>query len=210
MAYDLQEQDQLDAFRAFWKQYGNTILLALTLVLLAVGGWRGWAAYQQRQATTAAGLYAQLEEAVRTKNLERLKEATQTLTDQYGRTVYGGMAALLAARSHAEAGDVAAAKAALKWAVERASESEIKLVARLRLAGLLLDEKAYDDGLALLTGVEAGAFEPLFADRRGDLLQASGRTDDARSAYRAALERLEPNAALRPWVQIKLDALGGA
>ena len=209
MAYDLQEQDQLDAFRAFWKQYGNIILLALTIVLLAVGGWRGWTAWQQRQATAAAGLYAQLEEAVRAKNLDRLKEASQTLTDQYGRTVYGGMAALLAARSHVDAGDATAAKSALKWAVERASEPEIKLLARLRLAGLLLDEKAYDDGIALLTGVQAGAFEPLFADRRGDLLQASGRTEDARSAYRAALERLEPNAALRPWVQIKLDALGG-
>jgi predicted negative regulator of RcsB-dependent stress response len=78
------------------------------------------------------------------------------------------------------------------------------------LAGILLDEKAYDEGLKLLSVTDAGVFEGLFADRRGDLLVAQGKVSEARAAYQLSLQKLEANSALRPIVQLKLDAIGGA
>ena len=35
MAYDLQEQEQLDELKAWWGKYGNLILTVATVVLLA-------------------------------------------------------------------------------------------------------------------------------------------------------------------------------
>ncbi len=210
MAYDLQEQDQLDAFKAFWNRWGNLLLTLVTVVLLAIAGWRAWGWWQQKQAVEASVLYDQLRDAVEKKDVAKVKQTSGPLFEKYAGTVYGSMGALIAARAYHDAGDLKAAKAPLQWAVEHAKDPEHRMLARLRLAGILLDEKAYDEGLGLLSVDAAGAFAGAFADRRGDLLLAQGKRDEARAAYRTALERLERGAALRPLVQMKLDALGGA
>ena len=210
MAYDLQEQDQLDAFKAFWNRYGNLLLTVVTVVLLAVAGWRAWGWWQQSQASAAAALYEQLQQAVEKKDVALVKQASGELFEKYSATVYGSMAALVAARAYHDAGDLRAAKAPLQWAVDKGRDPEHRLLARVRLAGILLDEKAYDAGLALLAVEAPAAFAGAFADRRGDLLLAKGKRDEARAAYAKALEALDGNAALRPLVQLKLDALGGA
>ncbi|MFZ4759659.1 MAG: YfgM family protein [Burkholderiaceae bacterium] len=210
MAYDLEEQDQLDALKAFWNRWGNLLLTIVTVVLLAVAGWRGWGWWQQKQTAEASVLYEQLRDAVEKKDIGRVKQTSGPLFEQYAGTVYGSMGALLAARAYHDAGDLRGAKAPLQWAVDGSKDPEHRLIARLRLAGILLDEKAYDDGLKLLAVDDAGSFTGAFADRRGDLLLAQGKRDEARSAYKLALEKLDRNAALRPLVQMKLDALGGA
>lgn len=210
MAYDLQEQDQLDAFKAYWAKYGNLLLTVLTVVLLAIAGWRGWGWWQQKQSVEASVAYDRLRDAVEKRDVARVREAQGLLFEKYSGTVYGSMGALLAARAHHDAGDAKAAKAPLQWAVEHSKDPEHRMIARLRLAGILLDEKAYDEGLALLSVPQAGAFAGAVADRRGDLLLAQGKRDEARAAYTSALEALERNSALRPLVQMKLDSLGGA
>lgn len=210
MAYDLQEQDQLDAFKAFWNRYGNLILAVVTVVLLAVAGWRGWGWWQQKQSSEAAVVYEQLRDAVERKDVNKVKQTSGQLFESYGGTVYGSMGALVAARAYHDAGDLKAAKAPLQWAVDKAKDPDHKLIARLRLAGILLDEKAYDEGLKLVAAEGAGRYAGSFADRRGDLLLAQGKRDEARVAYKDALARLEPGSALLPLVRMKLDALGGA
>jgi predicted negative regulator of RcsB-dependent stress response len=210
MAYDLQEQDQLDAFKAFWNKWGNVILTVLTVILLAVAAWRGWGYWQQKQAAQASGVYDQLTAAVQARDIAKVKQASGELFERYSGTVYGSMASLVAAKAYVDAGDLKAARAPLQWAVDKAADPEYRMLARLRLAGVLLDEKAYDEGLQVLTVAEPGVFAGAFADRRGDLLMAQGKTDPAREAYREALKKLEASSALRPIVQLKLDALGGA
>lgn len=210
MAYDLQEQDQLDAFKAFWKTYGNLLLTVVTVVLLAIAGWRGWAWWEHKQSVEAAGVYDELRAAFERKDIDKVKLAAGTLFEKYPGTVYGSMGALLAARAHHDAGDLRAARAPLEWAVANAKDPDHRMIARLRLAGVLLDEKSYEDGLKVLAVAEPAGFAGSFADRRGDLLLAQGKRDEARAAYRDALGRLEPGDALRPLVQLKLDALGGA
>ncbi len=210
MAYDLQEQDQIDAFKAFWNKYGSLLLTVLTVVLLAIAGWRAWGYWQQKQAAGASVVYEQLREAVERKDISKVKQASGELFEQYSGTVYGSMGALVAAKAYFDAGDLKAAKAPLQWAVDKAKDPEHAMLARVRLAGILLDEKAYDEGLKLLSVTDAGVFEALFADRRGDLLAAQGKLAEARSAYQQSLKKLDSNSALRPIVQLKLDAIGGA
>lgn len=210
MAYNLEEQEQIASLRAFWDRYGNFILTIVTVVLLAIAGWRGWGWYQARQAGQAAAVYERLRVAVEAKDVAKVKETSGTLFESFGGTVYGPMAALLAAKSYQEAGDLKAAKAPLQWAIDKSREPEFGHLARLRLAGILLDEKAYDEGLKLLPMESAGSFAGAYADRRGDLLLAQGKTEDARAAYKLALDKLQERSALRRLVQVKFDALGGA
>lgn len=209
MAYDLEEQEQIDNLKSFWNQYGNFILTALTVVLLGIAAFRGWGWYQVRQAGQAAVVYEQLQTAVERKDIAKVKETAGTLFESYGRTVYGQMAALLAAKAYHDAGDVKAAKAPLQWVIDKGQDEEFRQIARIRLAGILLDEKAYDDGLKLLPMESAGKFAGEFGDRRGDLLLAQGKPEEARAAYKLALEKLDERSPLRRAVQLKLDGLGG-
>jgi len=213
MAYNLQEQDQIDELKAFWTTYGTAILAAITLALLAVAGVRGWNWYESRQATAAAGLYSELSHAVQNRNVEQVKQRSEDLFKQYGGTAYGQMAGLMAARAYADAGDPAGAKNSLQWVIDNGQDAEFKQLARLRLAGLLLDEKSFDAALKLLDPADAGKMNAelvgAFADRRGDVKLGQGDKAAARAEYEKALQTLPPSSPLRQLVQVKLDALGG-
>lgn len=210
MAYDLEEQEQLENIKAWWRQYGNFLTWLLIACLLAFAGWNGWKYWERKQAGEAAVLYEQVLKAAEARDADRVKRAAGDLEQKYGRTAYGPMSALVAAKVLYEAGDLAGAKAQLQWAVDH-GDSEYAHLARIRLAGVLLDEKAYDQGLALLKDEPPAAFVALYADRRGDLLAAQDKRDDARRAYQQALDKLSANdVAMRQIIQFKLDALGSA
>ncbi len=211
MAYDLEEQEQLESLKHWWRDNGNMVTWVAIVVLLAAAAWLGWKNWQRRQAGEASVLYEQVQKAVDAKDAEKIKRAAADMEDKFGRTAYAQMTALSAAKALYEANDAAGAKAQLQWTIDHAGDDEYKAVAKLRLAGLLLDEKAYDQGLALVSGDVAPAFAALYADRRGDLLAAQNKKDDARAAYKLALEKFgQADAAARQIVQFKLDALGGA
>ena len=207
MAYDLQEQEQLDELKAWWKKYGNLILTVVTIVLLAFAAHNGWRWYQRSQAEEAAGVYAELERAMAARETERVNTLSTTLTGRYGRTAYGPMAALQAARWYTESGDTAAARARLQWVIERADHPEIVAIARVRLAGVLLDEKQFDEALKVLDGASSTIHATAIADRRGDILFAQNKIDEARTAYRDALAKAAAEHPLRQIIQLKLDAL---
>ncbi|TKC90235.1 tetratricopeptide repeat protein [Trinickia terrae] len=203
------EQESIESFKAWWAQWGNATTWIVLIALVAAAGWNGWNFWQRRQAAEAAVFYEQVQQAVASGDKAKVARAAADMEDRYGGTAYGQMTALAAAKALYDAGDEAAAKAQLQWAVDHAKDDEYKEIAKLRLAGLLLDEKAYDQGLALLGGTPPDAFKGLVADRRGDLLTAQGKRDDARAAYQLALESLtkgDPSA--RQLIQFKLDALG--
>jgi predicted negative regulator of RcsB-dependent stress response len=208
MALDLEEQEQLDALKQFWKQYGTLIITLAFLALAGFAGVKGWNYYQRGQSEQASALFGKLEEAVRKNDVAQIGSLGAEIIDKYRSTAYGPMAALLLARSNYNSGDVAAAATRLQWAIDKARDDETVALARLRLAGIRLDEKKYDEALALLDAKHAPAFAPLYADLRGDVLAAQGKAAEARAAYKLALEKSPPNGNYRSVVQIKLDALG--
>lgn len=209
MAYDPQEQEQLENLKAFWQRYGGFILTVVAIIALAFAGWRGWQWYEMRQAGQAAVAYEQLREAADARDTAKVRDAAGQIFATYPGTAWAQMAALVAADVYVDAGDREAAKMPLQWAIDEARDPAFRDEARLRMAAILLDEKAYDEGLALLAQASASGYGGLFADRRGDLLVAQGKPDEARSAYRQALEQMSIENALRGLVQLKLDSLGG-
>jgi predicted negative regulator of RcsB-dependent stress response len=207
MAYDLEEQEQLASIKAWWDRWGNLVLTAVTIVLLAIAAFNGWRWYERHEAGNAAALYDEFVSALDGADAGRKKELAGTLIERYGRTVYAPMAALHIAKVNLEGGDAGAARAQLRWVIDNSGHPELVQIARLRLAGVLLDEKSHDEALKLLSGDVPPALAASFADRRGDVLLAMGKAEEARAAYQEALEKAGAQHPMRPIIQLKLDAL---
>ena len=207
---DLQEQEQLDALKAFWKQYGNLITWTLTLALAAFAAWNGWNWYQREQAIKASVMHDEVDKAAAAGDVERAARIFTDLRERYPRTAYAQQAGLLLAKLQADKGKADEARAALAWVAENAIEDEYKTVARLRLAGLQLDAKQYDEALKQLDAAKAAGFEALVADRRGDVLLAQGKKAEAVAAYKTAYAGLPATLDYRRVVEAKLASLGAA
>jgi predicted negative regulator of RcsB-dependent stress response len=210
MAYDLEEQEQIAALKAWWQDNGTLVLAVVAAVALAVSGWFGWRGWQANQAMQAGALYETLVKAAQGGDAKALRDAGGALAEGYPRTLYASMGALAAARFHFDRGDLKGAKAQLQWVIERSSSGELKDLARLRLAAVLLDDKAYDEALQLLEAQHAAPMAAQYAALKGDILVAKNQASEAKAAYRLALEKADRgNEAFRSSVQMRLDALGG-
>ncbi|MDD3884783.1 MAG: tetratricopeptide repeat protein [Gallionella sp.] len=207
-ALDLQEQEQIDALKAWWKENANKLIGLVLVVALAAAGWRGWQYYQNTQAVEAATLYAGFIQQVDSGDSKRINDAAAEVMERYPRTAYAPRAALLAAQVNEQAGDTGRASTQLQWALAHTGEPGLKSVAGLRLAAILLDEKKYDEALKQLDAEHPAGFDALYADLRGDVLNASGKRDEARSAYALAYDKTPESSQYRNLIQMKLDALG--
>ena len=210
MAYDHDEQEQLDKLKAWWNQYGNLVTWLLIIALSAYAGWTGWNYYQRTQAIQASQLYEELQKSLEAKDQVKVQRVATDMQDKFGGTAYAQMSALAAAKAAFDAGDLATAKKQLQWAIDNGQDEEYKAIAKLRLAGILLDEKAYDQALKLLSGDFPAAFSGAVEDRKGDILMAQEKPAEARQAYQAALEKTDQRSPGRQLIQLKVDAIGGA
>ncbi|ONN67393.1 tetratricopeptide repeat protein [Herbaspirillum sp. VT-16-41] len=209
MAYDLEEQEQLDSIKAWWAKYGNLVTWALIIALAAYAAWTGWNTYQARQSGQASVLYEEQQKSFAAKDNAKVQRAASDIQDKFSGTAYAEMSALVAARSAFDANDIETAKKQLQWVIDHGRGKEYKAIAAVRLAGVLLDAKSYDEALKLLSGDYPAQFAGAIADRKGDVLLAQGKRDEARSAYKLALEKSDAKDPGRQLIQIKLDAIGG-
>lgn len=208
--YDLEEQEQIDSLKTWWNMYGNLVTTVITALAVVMLGWQGWNWYQNGQTAKAAQVFASLEQGLETGDAQKIKTAAGELAEKYGRSTYAALGTMLAAKQSFDAGDLKTARTQLAWVAENA-KGELRDVARLRLAGIALDEKAYDDALKQLDGTAQPAFEARFQELKGDILFAQGKKAEARTAYQAALNKSADKQALgRELLQQKLDSLGDA
>ncbi len=231
-AYDLEEQEQLANLKAWWNQYGNLVLTVVIAVSLVIIGWRGWDWYQRDQAARAGAVFQALENAARSNDVAATKNSVGELIEKYGSTSYAQLGALMAAKLFYDTGDLKSAHAQLTWAVEH-SKDELRDLARLRLAAVQLDEKAYDEALKTLSAAHSAGFEARFAEMRGDILAVQNKNAEAIAAYQTAVKALDAqdkaekesakqagasdshqsigqrvNESFRESLQQKIDALG--
>ena len=205
---DLEEQEQLAELKHFWKQYGDIITWVLIVVFGSVAAWNGFQYWQGRQATQAAVMYDEVDRAVLSGDATRLDRSLTDMKDRFGGTVYAEQAGLIAAKAYYDKGNIDAARAALSWVSGKASDEGYQSVAKLRLAGILLESKAYDEALKLVSGSFPKDFAALASDRRGDILLAQGKKNEAKAEYEKAYKGLDERAEYRRLVEVKLNALG--
>jgi predicted negative regulator of RcsB-dependent stress response len=205
---DLEEQEQLDELKHFWKEYGNLITWVLIAVFGAIAAWNGWQYWQRTQAVQASAMYDEVDRAAQAGDAARVQRAFSDMKDKFGGTTFAQQAGLLAAKSMVESGNTEGAKAALAWVAEKASDEGYQALARLRLASVLIEAKAYDDALKQLSGEFPKEFDALAADRRGDVYNLQGKKAEARAEYTKAYKGLDERSEYRRLVEVKLTALG--
>ena len=205
---DLEEQEQLAEIKHFWNQYGNLITWVAIAVFGAIAAWNGWHYWERTQAAQAATMYDEVERAAQAGDATRVERAFSDMKERFGRTTYAQQAGMVAAKVFVDKGNTDAAKAALTWVSDKASDEGYKAAARLRLASVLVEAKAYDDALKQLAGEYPKSFEGLFADRRADVYNLQGKKTEAKAEYIKAYKNFDERAEYRRLIEVKLVALG--
>lgn len=208
--YDLEEQENIDALKAWWRQYGRLVIAAAVAFVLGVAGIQGWRHWKNQQSLQAAAVFGELEEAATAGDAAKTAELAGRIRSEFARTGYASRAGLLAARSAFDAGKSDEAADWFAWAADSARDPQTAALASLRLAQVRLDQKKLPEALQALERPHPEPFVALFADTRGDVLVAQGKLDEARKVYQVALDKLPKSSAYRNVVEIKRDALGGS
>ena len=210
------EQEEVARLKDWWQRHGTWMSFVLAAAMLALAAWRAWGWYQAKRSAEAAEVYDRVVIAAGRSDIAAVRQDAGTLFEKYPETAYAPLAALWSARLLVEQGELKSARAQLQWVVDRKDDPALSAVARIRLAGLLIDEDDAEKALALLEPTafaEGGAFEVARLDRRGDVLLALGRPKEALAAWEEALKKAEKGAnnakesPLRPFVQLKRDHL---
>nr|QLG20632.1 hypothetical protein [uncultured bacterium] len=218
--FDLEEQEQLAELKTWWQQHGRRVSSLVLVVAIGFAAWQAWQWWQNQQAGKASAVYAGLQQAAGKNDLKQVKLLSGELIEKYAGTSYAGMGALIAARVEVDQRDNKSARAQLAWAAGHAKDEGLRALARLRLAVVLLDDKAFDEALAQLATTPPAPFTPRYADVRGDIYHAQGKTAEAAAAYDVALAAIDAQekaaddsgrgskrAAYRDLVQRKRNAL---
>ena len=207
MAYDLEEQEQLDELKAWWKRYGSMVTNVGIAALVAYAGYQGWHYYQHKQAVEASTQYQELV-VTDEKDLKAIQAKSAVLMDKFSGTPYAGRAALFAAKANYQAADAKSAKAQLEWTIKNAKETTVGAIAGLQLANILFEEKDYNGAIKVLEAKHDAGFDGLFNDLKGDALVALGKTAEAKTAYQEALTKLDSQGKYHIITQRKLESLG--
>lgn len=207
MALDLEEQDQLDALKTWWKTNGNKVLIVVGVALATIVGYQGWKQYQVQQSEAASAKFMLLGDASPT-DVKTIQTISAEIIEKYPSTPYAARAALLSAKVNYNAKDIDSAKMQSEWAYKNAQEDAVKTLAQLQLAAILFEQKEYEAALKLLNEKHEPSFDGLFADLKGDVLMAQGKSDEAKAAYQEALKTFEFGSRYSRYTQHKLEALG--
>jgi predicted negative regulator of RcsB-dependent stress response len=217
-SYDFEEQERIAELKAWWEENRLYVLGAAVAVVVAFSGYKGWQWWSVRQGEDAALMFKPVAEAARAEDpakrdwavtAKKVGEAAQPLIAKHPGSFYASEAALIGAKSAFESGNLAEARKQLEWVMDKGAE-EHRGVARMRLAAVLLEERKYEEALKVLDANKDEGFVALAADLRGDIMLAQGRADEARAAYKLAIEKASPRNPVKNIAETKLNALGGA
>jgi predicted negative regulator of RcsB-dependent stress response len=203
----LSERDQWEALKGFIKENGIAIVVGIAIGVGGLYGWNWWHGHEDVAGMEASIRYQDLLAALDRNDRKRALEIAEELHKDYSRTPYGDQAELALARVNVEAAELDDAVKRLRRVMEDSKDDELRQIARVRLARVQLAQQKPDDALATLNAGKAGAFEPKYAEVRGDILLAKGDRTGALAEYRKALDATEPGVVDRGLLQLKINDL---
>jgi predicted negative regulator of RcsB-dependent stress response len=209
-ALDMQEQEQIDLLKAWWKENGKWFIAAAVVGLFGYAGMHFWKSHEVQQNADAGKLFGEVVKQSFSNDPKRINDAADAVAERFGNTAYAARSQLMAAQVNLQAKDNARAKSQLRWVIDHSSQVGLQDTARMKLASVLLDEKAFDEALKLLDATHPEAFTGLYSDLKGDVLSAQGKTAEAIAAYQIALDKIDAKSNYRNLIQLKLEGLKGA
>lgn len=186
MREDLEQQEQLAALKAFWatnRKWITSILIILVIVSVTTTGWKFYAGNRQLQASK---LLSSVQEAVEEQKIDDAILITNELAKKYSSYPQRGLAGLVLSKALVFDDRQEEAEKQLRSLLN--IDSDVSWVARVRLAGLLLDMNKPVEALDILPEKIPSIWTGIVSDRRGDVLMALGKKAEARSAWVRALE----------------------
>lgn len=206
--YDLEEQERIDALKDWWEANRAVVIGVVAVVVLSIAGYFGWQAYRAQQLVKAEELQKEFTKALDARDTAKAVAAAGQLANQAGDSFHATAAAFAAAKAAFDTKDYANARQQLEWAFNK-GQANLRPIAGLRLAQVLMEEKKFDDALKILDTIKDESYVALVADTRGDVLMAKGSKDEARMAWQTAVEKAGERSATKQAAQIKLDSIGG-
>jgi predicted negative regulator of RcsB-dependent stress response len=206
---DYNEQEQWERAKALISELWIYIVAGIAIGGAGLWGW-GWNKERiEKRAVEASSRYEEAIDAFTRNDKTRGMQLVDELNRDYAATPYAALATLIAARSHVESNELDQAAAGLKSVMDTASDTELRTIARLRLARVQSAQGKFDDALATLKVDDPGEFAPRIADTRGDVLLAKGDRDGALREYLAARTGEDQGQVDRELLDLKIRDLGG-
>ena len=204
------EKEQIEEVKKWWKDNGSFIVTGLILGLGVLGGWKYWQDYKLNRASAASAHYEELGLAIARGDGNGASDLLARLSDEFKATPYASQGRLAMAKFHVQSNELELAAEQLRAVVDTSKDDNLKLIARLRLARVLMAQEKHDNALDTLSVARTGEFAARFHDVRGDVYAMLGRDAEARAEYQSALDLFEPGLIDRNLVEMKLNDLGGA
>jgi len=205
--YDAQEQGEI--VKKWLTENGSAIVMGLVIAFGGLFGFKQWQVWQENTRQQASVEFEVLGELLSAGQLDAAMSNFQILQDDYSKSPYTSMAALQFARARIAVNQPDLAIGLYEYVMENGYPKAMSVVARERLARVLLDQGEAGRALTLLDEAEdITGFEARFAEVRGDIHYDQGRMSEAEAAYLEALELLEAGVGDRNKLVMKLESMG--
>ncbi|MDP5292755.1 tetratricopeptide repeat protein [Oceanimonas sp. CHS3-5] len=198
------EDQQIEAIKRWWHEYGKAIILGSAIGLAGLFGWRYYQTQQLETQATGAEAFERISRELATQGSEAFDSAAAFVSNNQGNS-YGELAALLLAAEAVKANDLALAQQQLEQALAGTDDAALANTIRLRLARVLIATDALDAAQGRLDEVTGDAFAAQKHEIQGDLFLARQQPGEARAAYEAA--RTAGGVGENPALTLKLDNL---
>lgn len=205
--YDAHEQGEI--VKKWLQQNGSAIVMGLVLAFGGLFGFKQWQTWQQTKGQQSYAEFEVMNNHLTEGQLDTAMDNYQILQDDHAKSPYASMAALQMARARVESKQPDLAINLLRQVMESGRPEGLKVVARERLARLLLDQGKAEEALSVINGeTRLDGYESRYAETRGDILVGLGRKEEAVAAYQQALDTLDEGLGDRAFLVLKMESLG--
>lgn len=203
----LTDEEQVERIKKWWSENGNSVIAGLIIGVGGLSGWRYWVDHKATVAAEASAHFAKMVSSLENSQNDAAIEEASIILDEYSDTVYGDLAHLSLAKAFVEAGEYGKAEQQLRLLLQSSKELTLQMVARKRLAAILMQQQKPEDALQILDVDFPPQFAAAFEELKGDILVVQGKKSDARAAYQRA-QIAQPPVPDAQFLQQKLQDLG--
>lgn len=185
MEFETEEQ-QAEAVKKWFKEYGLTIVLGLVIGMGGVYGYRYYETEKEAGFEQASVAYADAMASIADKTAFDGKVAQYKT--EYGNNVYSNLLGFHQAKMAVDSNDLAAAESVLADVMANAGHEVVEHTARIRLARVQIGQEKYEEALTTIAGAKGDAYNYSYELLRGDIWLARGDQQKAKDAFAKAQE----------------------